>query len=475
MTEDQLRAWLESHKGFKDRFDVERLEVTYDRDGNANGHKKVKDGVTYVAQDGAKITVRRSTSDANVAGAVGSSVYGPGVPDTPVLDVVDIDEKDVRKAPEAPYRSPEQLRNEQTAANLNDEKWRQEVQDNNERSWNRTAPGGSGRSETHAERAARETKEANELRAQRQEERAQEDQRLQREAAIRATSAQESANTLANRRLDVDVEQGTANRGLTQQQINLAREKETREANKPDFLSTANAENRFITRYDPTTGQIVQVKNDNFDEVKAAAEERRKELALQIQNRQITLQEATQQYDQWFESNVKTPLMLAQEARAKAEEQRQALDAEERRRQFAANFGLEKARIGQTAAATMIQAEESLLPYRAGPTESAEMSSAINSLAAGGKINGPDAGAGVHFTPGAFEFAAPNFKQIAADAVKAAIGHLTDYKPSSQSYSTGDYSKVPSVNLSNMPTFQAGGYTYGGGAQAPVPDDQTHA
>jgi hypothetical protein len=122
--------------------------------------------------------------------------------------------------------------------------------------------------------------------------------------------------------------------------------------------------------------------------------------------------------------------------------------------------------LGQQAAATAIQAEESLLPYRAGPNEAAHMSDAINGLAAGGTPGGPSAGAGVHFSGDDFQFNAPDFAAIAKKATHAVLSGLTDYRPSGQQYQTADYSSVPQVNLSGMPSYS---YSGGSGSSLPAP------
>src|SRR5262245_9958505 len=323
-----------------------------------------------------------------------------------------------------PQRTPEQEA-------LDKAKVTQENRDELERQWNASH---GGTYETHAERALREQKAQAEQRAQEQQ--ARQTKIDEENAAQRARE-----NRLAQSRIDLD----TQRFGLEQAR-----------ANQPTFLSQAGENNPYVVRFNPQSGQIEQIENPNYDRVKQEAEQMRSLLATQIQARQLTLQEAKQQYEQWFDTNVKTPLMLSQEARDKAAEQRAALDAEERRRQFASTFSLQKAELGQRAGAAAMQAEESLLPYRAGPTESAEMSSAINSLAAGGTLSGPSASAGINFTPGAFEFDAPDFKNIAKQAAAAAVKGISTYKPSEQQYATADYSGVPAVNTSGAPTIPSG-------------------
>jgi hypothetical protein len=327
-------------------------------------------------------------------------------------------------------KSPLEQQREQQIIQEGESKTLTQQQEDNERSWNQQQGHGWL---THAEYAAQEQRRQQQAIQQQQEERAQ-------RAEVLARENQARQQQLDQQRL-----------GLDERRFGL----EETKANQPTFLSQAGTENPYLVRFNPQSGQAEQVANPNFDAVKQEAERVRSMLAVQIQARQVTLDEAKQQYSQWFDQNVKTPLMLSQEARDKAAEQRSALDAEERRRQFAATFGLQKAQLGEQAGESAVRAEESLLPYRAGPTESAEMSSAINSLSHGGSMAN-DASAGINFTPGAFQFDAPDFKKIAAQAAAAAVGHLSSYKPSSQSYQTADYSNVPAVNTSGAPTIPSG-------------------
>jgi hypothetical protein len=293
--------------------------------------------------------------------------------------------------------------------------------------------------ETNQEKATR-------LRAEDADRRAEE----ARQQALRTEQRQAENQRLAE-------ETAKGNLEVSRGQLTLAQQREQREANKPQFLSQFDENNPYAIRYNPETQQVESMANPNFDLVKQESERLRSLLAVQIQARQVNLEEAKQQYQQWYDTNVKIPMAQAQEARDRAAEQRAALDAEERRRQFAANFSLQKGELGQRAGAAAMQAEESLLPYRAGPTESAEMSSAINSLAAGGTLAGPRADAGIHFTPEAFQFNAPDFKGIAKRAAADALKGISSYKPSGEGYSTGDYSGVPAIGSGGTaPTIPSG-------------------
>lgn len=440
-TEEQWQQWYRTHGPEVARKPVYRSTQVMVKDSITN----LPEWKTEQTQVGEEITARDGTTIQLVRSAKSGQ---PGQPDYEII----AHEDPTAKLP-AP-RTAEQTRIDVASATKTEaETTRQQTLDA-ERQWNQDKaadPRASGLPETHLERAEREAKE-------REEKRRDEAALRDKEASARTTAAQEAANREAVATREQRARDEAAQRGLTQQEIDIRNRAENRQANQPTFLSQADAKTPNITRYNPQTGQIENFVNPNYDSIKAAAEEKRAEMATLIAQRQISLQEGQQQYKQWFDSNVQTPLLLAQEARSRAEEQRQALDAEERRNQFAADFGLRKATLGESASARAVQAEQSLLPYRAGPTESAEMSAAINSLGAGGKIAGPDAGAGIHFTPGAFEFDAPDFAGIAKQAAKQVLSGLTDYRPSEEKYQRADYSNVPSVNTSGAPMVPA--YTY---------------
>lgn len=302
--------------------------------------------------------------------------------------------------------------------------------------------------------------------------RAEEDQQAQRDARLRqiaiderAAKTQDEQNRLAKERLDLERENARASQAISQgslavSQGNLtvaqqAEERQRQAANKPQFLSTADPGNKNIAYFDPTTGQIASTANPNYDAVKVEAEQLQKDLALGIQLNQYTASEAKTKYDQWFQQNVTVPFMAAQEERARAADQRAAMQAEEQRNQFGAQFGLQSAEFGETAGQHAAQNEISLLPYRVGPTFGAEMSSAINSLAAGGKVNGPSASAGINFSPGAFTFKRPDFEGIAAKATAKALSHLTPYKPTAGSFPSVS-GGAPSINFGSAPTSAGG-------------------
>ena len=450
MTEQEFQNWIRQHRGERGREPVyESTEVLVDpaRPDMGTRTERKMVGTKVTALDGAVIVVHRNPGSAGLPNAQGQS--DPNQPDYIVASRMDA-------APDAStQRTPEQSRSDAAIAEAKEAENRQKEEERVQRLWNQGlnadgTPHGdsraSGLPETHMERAEREAKEARDKQ-----------QAAQSQAAIAASQAS-TASTLAqiadkDKERSFTAEQNALTRGMTQQQIDIQREEANRRAREPKFLSQADAQSPFIVSATPD-GTVTTVANPNYDAVKAAAEEKRKELASQIASRDISLREAQQQYTQWFDTNVKIPMAQAAEVRARAEERRAALEAEERRRQFAANFKLQKAQLGETAASRATNAEISLLPYRSGPTWGEDFSSAINSLAAGGKIDGPDASAGIHFSDSSFAFQRPDFKQIAREAAKAALSGLTDYRPSDEQYATGDYSGIPSIGGGGAYTYQ---------------------
>jgi hypothetical protein len=200
-------------------------------------------------------------------------------------------------------------------------------------------------------------------------------------------------------------------------------------ANRPQVLGTPTDDQKNIGVFNPVTGLVEAQSNPLYDQAKADAKAKQEELALAIQMNKLNAEQAAQIYTQWFKENVEVPFMMASERRAQTAEKRAALEAEERKRQFAASHSVQRAQLGQQAANTMIDAEIGMLPHRVGPKFGAQISSAINSLAAGGTLNGPSASAGINFTADAFEYEAPDLKKIARQATKAALKGVTEYDP----------------------------------------------
>jgi hypothetical protein len=325
---------------------------------------------------------------------------------------------------------------------------------------------GSGKYETHSERATRELAEQRGSYADTAEQRAVRDQQIQEETRLqtqqnqqrdlelrRAAEERQKASDAEAKRVH-DLEE--AHRSESDRLANARFQTEQAAKDRPQPIGTPTDTSKNVAVWNPATGQMESVANPIYDQAKVDAARLKDQLSTAIALNQVSAQQAAQQYKQWWDANVTLPFQQAQEVRARAAEQRAALEAEDRRKQFASQFSLQKASLGQQAGNQAVQNEISLLPYRAGPNEAADMSAAINSLGAGGKVNGPDASAGIHFQASDFQFDRPDFDKIASRATAKALKGLTKYSPEG-SFSQGDYSGV------TVPTGQGAPSSTGAG------------
>lgn len=281
----------------------------------------------------------------------------------------------------------------------------------------------------------------------------------QRQQGIDAQNAnnQSTQNRIADENLQIAkdrekreaedaVRRGTAtDRQLAIAEAGNAREQDKyeRDKNKPQYLSPVNEEAEAIAQYDPSTGQVVAIDNPIYNAAKAAAKRKTEELTTAIAMNRETRESAAAEYTRWYKENIELPFAQMQERRAQTADTRAAQQAEEQRKQFAASQEMDKAKIGQQAAGQALDFESSLNPYRVGSQFGSQMSSAINGLAAGGKVDGPSAAAGVNFTADAFQYKKPNLDAIATKAAANAVKHLTTYRPDQTPVATTDYSGIP--------------------------------
>jgi len=424
MKRSEIYRWLIAHQGQKEIPKVEYIKVPNPAAQQEPGHEKSAEEILHPPP--AEITVRKVTWTANDKTTLSVIDRGAGEAPTgsdplpegeqgPVQDpdYEVIGEGTEPKDPNAPVQTEYQAATSQ-----------KELE---EARANAAQPG--GRWETNAQKEARE--------------RAEEDQRLQVEAAARANRAEERQTAAQE-----------ASNEISRGHLTVAQQAEARQAaaaNKPQFLSQANQDNPTIAYFDPVSGQVTSVTNPNYDAVKVEAERKRAELTLAIQAGDLDQRQASAEYNRWFQTNVQAPLMLAQEERARAADARAAMQAEEQRHQFAANFGLQSAEFGQRAGQNAAQNELALLPYRTGPKFAGQFSDAINGLAAGGFVGGPPPAAGIHFTPDAFQFKRPDIEGIAKKATAAALKHLSPYIPADGSFPSVSGS-MPNIDLSGAPS-----------------------
>ncbi len=412
MKRSEVLKWLQSHGGQVDMQTEYKTVDNPNRKSSKDPEKIRQKYVTWTAKDGQRLTVIDTTEDVPQPDSFYPTPETPGaVHYDPSYDLVN-EGKEVKEA--TPDKTP--------ASTAFQEAKRAQEQKESEANYRDHEI-----YETDAEKRARLLQEKNEKDQDRDYNRRTEIDARTADIQGRQVSVSESAEARAAK-------------------------KDERDATKPEFLSRADPDSKNIAMFDPVSGQVRTVANPNYDEAKVEAQRKKDELTLAIQLRKMSSEEATAEYSRWFKQNVEVPFMQAAEARSRAQEQRAALDAEERRRQFASDFSLRKASLGEEAGQHAAQNEIALLPYRAGPAEASQMSSAINSLAQGGSLD-KDASAGINFTADAFQFDRPDFEGIAKKATEQALGHLTNYRPSSQGYSTADYSGInTNVDMSQAPS-----------------------
>lgn len=252
---------------------------------------------------------------------------------------------------------------------------------------------------------------------------------------------------------DASIAAQAAQTALERDKYNLDREK----ANKPEVISKPTDADSQVAIFDPSTGKVVAQENPIYNAIKVAAQQKKEELALGIQARTLTLNEATQQYNRWYQDNVETPLKQAQERRAQAESVRLAQEAQDKREQFASSQQLQTAQLGETAGQHAAQNEIALMPYRVGAGFSGDMANSINSLAQGGNLN-HNASAGVHFGAGDFQFNAPDLQAVAARGTAAALKGISAYDPDVHGpIATPDYTGINFQPQTPAPSMPAGG------------------
>ena len=435
MKETDVVALLHrDHKGFRNK-EVEYRQVdnpNYSREDDPRQTIRVK-VTTYYGNDGYSVELVDDFRAAPPPDRV------PGVPDSEPSYLVSSQGFPDTK-PKGDTRTPE-------AQAVDSEKDR-------ERKWNQSGQPVNGQQpsgffETHAERREREAVE------QKQKDEAAAAQRRIADDARRDAIAQGQLD-IANRGADRDdrnearaIDQQAETNALARDRYQFDREKYDDERRKPQFMGSPTDTTRNIAYFNPSTGAVETAPNPMYDEAKVEAQRLKEQLSIGIQLNEITAKQASEQYSRWFKENIEVPYLQSAEARAQAADKRQALDAEERRRQFAAQNSLQRGELGQRAAATAIGAEMDMLPYRVGPTFDTEMGAAINSLGAGGSMD-KNASAGINFSPGAFSFDKPDLGKIARDATKNALKNVSTYSPADGDYETASYE---GINLPSAGTF----------------------
>jgi hypothetical protein len=480
MTDYDIKKWLEAHQGQKNyqdkyeeipnpNYDAKTATATSEQPKTRQKHRiwTANDGQVLEVLDDAPATAEEQRANVDK----GRSWYNDDGSYTHGYTVVRIGDPD-----NTDTRSPE--------------KKQDEARDSAEREWNvangptpnpnspaynkqdADAQRGSGLNETHSERAIREAKERDQKRAEdddkaRRDKDALDAQNRASELNVAGARAEEDARhnkaqeeesgrqtDIAGRNADSAARNADTSAAAEAARAETARATEARENRTPHVIGTPTSTDKSIAYIDPASGEIRTGANPLYDQKKAEADFEKERLRLLIEQNKMTAEVAAAQYKQWYDKNVAAPLAMAAERRAQAAEQRQALQAEEQRRQFQSSNDVARAGIGEQAASRAVDAEKSLLPYRVGGTFAGNMSSAINGLAAGGKMDA-NAASGVHFQASDFTFKAPNFAKIAKNATADALKHLTPYRPSDQDFSVGDYTGLSLPNQDTLGTAPA--------------------
>jgi hypothetical protein len=247
-----------------------------------------------------------------------------------------------------------------------------------------------------------------------------EERQRQQATQDRQTEQQREANRLAQARLDADANA----RALDDQRADSAEARAQQAANRPTIVNASPAARR-IAQMGPD-GTITSVDNPNYDssivareEAKARAAAERDRLALQIEAGKLTEASAASAYKRWFDENVTLPMQRAQEARARAAEIRAAQQAEDARKQFAANYEKDRQTTALGTGQQMASNFNQNLQYRVGPAFGEQFAKALDSFQPGA----PPA----HFTADAFTFKGPSIEEVARKATAQALSTISPY------------------------------------------------
>lgn len=425
MRRSEVLQWLQDHGG-QANYTVEPTPVAnpdYDPDDKTSPKTISVNTITWTAADGQKMSViDNSTKRKNSAEMQSRDVVpDPDDPEggskyDPDYDVVGSGKKDTTD-----NRSPE--------SKANDEELDRQRKKNK---------ADTGNWETDLERRSRENQENDRARqiAADEDRNKNEGRRIDIEQANSDRAASDSVAAQNSR--DKSAENDTARVDIERDRYNLDKDK----ANRPSIVSQPTDSQAHIAVFDPTTGQVSSQENPIYDQAKVDGEALKQKLGLQIQLGNITQTQAAAEWQRWYTTNVEEPYKQSAEMRARTAEVRANQDAADRRKQFAASNDLAQRNLGETAGQNARANELAMLPYKVGPKFSGQFSSAINSLAAGGKI-GNNAAAGVNFTPDAFSFQKPDLDAIAKKATKAALKGMTKYDPDAVDQApTTDYSQI---------------------------------
>lgn len=457
MKRSEVLAWLAEHKGQKGDVQIEyKLEDNprYDskiaavQAGDYDQKPKIRaKHVTWKANDGQELEVVDNSTPGEAVDSEGNFT-GPYNPNyDPEYDVV------TKGAPDdhTDTRSPEVKAEQQALAA--EKEWNRANSPDNPDTKSPAYDGsgrGSGRYESHNERTTRENQENTQKRGDAAEERASQAARSQADTdAIRA--ANDTARVgIEQGRANTEATVATTNAAAATSQAETAAAREAREAKgTTQIVGTPTYADPNITTINPTTGELGEATNPNYDEARKNSENKRLEIQTAIEAGKYSAEVGAQKYKEWYDVNITLPFAQMKEKRDQAAEARAAQELSDKRKAQKAQNDLDRAKLGQDAAESAQANERSLLPYEVGPKFAGEFADATNSLAHGGTL-GTDAAAGIHFTPDAFEYKRPDFKSIAKQATKEALKHLTPYNPDEGAPVVANYTGITMPDATTM-------------------------
>lgn len=256
----------------------------------------------------------------------------------------------------------------------------------------------------------------------------------------------------------------------------LAKEQLTQQATQHnETLAQQTAAQQAATGVQKEQNQITRERNAAqvlYENAQLEATKERDRINSLVALGTLNANAAKEKFDEWMKINVDVPFKQMEEARARATEARQAQQAEDIRRQNAAQFEQERNKTALGVGNEMVKATVATLPYMSGPNWGSQFGNALSAVAKGRPQD-------IHFDASGLNFQAPDFQKIAEDATARALAHLSPYAAAiagagnrpGGAYATTDYSQVPNIpSVAGAPTSQPmGGYTPGGATPvAPV-------
>jgi hypothetical protein len=202
-------------------------------------------------------------------------------------------------------------------------------------------------------------------------------------------------------------------------------------APKPTVVSTTTT-NPYITTQDPKTGALTSMPNPSYQptdpgrmvqQLQGQATQQQQALQQQVQAGKLTADQASSQFDQWWNTNVEP--MKGDIANLQATQQADLAQKQAYANYYASIPGQQQATLAETAANNAQNNFLRAIPYMANPNAQQMLSQAINPTGGAkiGKVQFPS------FNPAAamqaFTFSAPNLQEIGRQGAAAALAHIS--------------------------------------------------